>query len=344
MRKASVRVQVKKIYAGKFRRFHKVPLWRQVLAVGNNLKNARDFFLMIIGFFQSFWLLVRFKPDAVFTKGGFVCVPLGFAAHLLKIPIVIHDSDPHPGLANRIVARWATSIATGSPVENYPYPKHKTHYVGTPVASVFKPVSSAAQQRLKAALGLHDTKKPLIAVTGGGLGARNLNLAVAAIAPKLLDKAAIVHVTGTSNYQETLDKAPEDIDYICKPFISGLAPLFGAADIVVTRAGATTLQELAAMAKPTVIVPNPFLTAGHQLKTGELYRAAKAAVIVDEHQMVANSLVLYKALAGLLAHDAARAEYGKRLQTFAKPDAAVDVAGLIAEAAAVRKHQNLQEK
>lgn len=343
MQKANVKIRIKKIHAGKFRRFHKVSPLRQLFAVSDNLKNFRDFFLMIMGFFQSLWLLRRFKPDVVFTKGGFVCVPLSFAAHVLKIPIVIHDSDSHAGLANRIAAKWATSIATGSPLDNYTYPKHKSHYVGIPVTSIFRPVSQSQQQRLKAALGLHDTSKPLIAVTGGGQGARNLNLAVAAIAPKLLDKAAIIHVAGAGNYQETLAKVPEHIDYICKPFVSGLAPLFGAADIVVTRAGATTLQELAAMAKPAVIVPHPFLTGGHQLKTAELYRKAKAAVVVDEHQLVANPLVLYKALVGLLNDEKQRAELGRHLHQFAKPEAAVDVAGLIVEAAAVRKHQNAKE-
>ncbi len=267
-------------------------------------------------------------------------MPLGFAAYLLKIPLVIHDSDAHPGLANRILARWATSIATGSPLENYTYPPGRTHYVGIPVNSTFRPVEAAERQRLKAALGLHDTKKPLLVVTGGGLGARNINRAIIAIAPQLLDKIAIVHITGAYSYQETVEQASEHIDYIIKPFISsGMASLFGAADIVITRAGATTMQELAAMAKTVVIVPNPFLTGGHQLKNAAVYEKTDAAIIVDEDKLVANPDVLRRVVEQLLRDSKRRAQLAKHLYRFAKSEAAVDTAALIVEAVATRKHQ-----
>jgi UDP-N-acetylglucosamine--N-acetylmuramyl-(pentapeptide) pyrophosphoryl-undecaprenol N-acetylglucosamine transferase len=340
MKKASVPVKTKQIIAGKFRRYNRVSWVVQLLHIPTTLKNLRDIAYTGVGFLQSLWLLGRFKPDVVFTKGGFVCMPLGMAAHLLHIPLVIHDSDAHPGLTNRILARWATSIATGSPVENYPYPRNRTHYVGIPVDASFRPVSGKEQQRFKASLGLHDTSKPLVVVTGGGLGARNLNRAMVAIAPGLLDKTAILHITGDLTYEETLAKAPEHIDYIVKPFIStGMAPLFGAADIVVTRAGATAIQELAAMAKPIVLVPNPLLTGGHQLKNASVYETAKAAVIVDEDKLVVNPLYLKKAIEFLLGHPDKRTILGKNLSTFARPDAAVDVAALIVEAAASHTRQ-----
>lgn len=344
MRSASVPVKTKKIIAGKFRRFHRVSIFKQLLHLPTLLLNLRDLFFTGIGALQSLWLLWRFKPDVVFAKGGFVCVPLGLAAHWLKIPLVIHDSDAHPGLANRILSRWATSIATGSPLENYPYPLSRSHYVGIPVNNTFRPVKTAERQRLKGVLGLHDTKKPLVVVTGGGLGARNINRAVTAIAPQLLDKAAIVHITGNITYQETIDRAPEHIDYLIKPFISaGMAPLFGAADIVITRAGATTMQELASMAKAVIIVPNPFLTGGHQLKNAAVYEKAGAAVVVDEDELVTKPTVLRRAINDLLDDPRKRAALGARLYRFARPEAAVDMAGLIVEAAATRKHQQSVE-
>lgn len=344
MRAAAVPVKTKKIVAGKFRRFHKVSVIKQLLHAPTLFFNLRDLFYTGVGVLQSLWLLLRFRPDVVFTKGGFVCVPLGFAAHMLKIPLVIHDSDAHPGLANRILARWATSIATGSPLENYPYPPSRSHYVGIPVNDSFRPVKAAERQRLKGVLGLHDTKKPLVVVTGGGLGARNVNRAITAIAPQLLDKAAIVHITGTTTHQETLDRAPEHIDYLIKPFISaGMAPLFGAADIVITRAGATAMQELASMAKAVIIAPNPFLTGGHQLKNAAVYEKAGAAVVIDEDELVTKPTVLRRAIEDLLDDARKRATLGVRLHRFARPDAAVDMAGLIVEAAATRKHQQSAE-
>jgi UDP-N-acetylglucosamine--N-acetylmuramyl-(pentapeptide) pyrophosphoryl-undecaprenol N-acetylglucosamine transferase len=340
MKKATMPVRVKQIVAGKFRRYHRVSVWRQLLDVPTTLQNIRDLFYAGFGVLQSLVLLVRYKPDVIFTKGGFVCVPLGIAAHILRIPIVIHDSDAHPGLANRILARWATTIATGSPLENYNYPKGRSHYVGIPIDASFQPVTAAQQQKFKANLGLHDTKKPLLVVTGGGLGARNINRAIVTIAPQLVDTVAIMHITVEQTYNEILAQAPEHIDYMVKPFIStGMAPLFGAADVVVTRAGATTMQELAAMAKPVIIVPNPLLTGGHQLKNAAVYQAAKAAVVVDEERLVVNPLLLKKAVLTLVNQPEKSKVLGRRLQEFARPEAAVDMAALIVEAAATHRHQ-----
>ena len=333
-------VAVRIIHAGKLRRYHRVSMWRQLADLPTLWKNIRDFFITFMGFCQSIWLLLRFKPDVVFTKGGFVCVPLGIAAKLLGIPLVIHDSDAHPGLANRILSRWATTIATGSPVEHYPYPHEKTHYVGIPVDLSFQPVSETKKRELKAELGFHDISKPLIVVTGGGLGARTINRAVVSIAPQLVERAAIYHITGTVTYEEVMKHAPELIDYQIVPFVStGMAPVLGAADIVVSRVGATTMQELAALAKPVVMVPNPYLTGGHQLKNALVYEEADAAVTVDEEELEKNPLVLRRTLDGLLDDSVRRQALGKSLHKFARPDAALDMATLIVEAARARGPQ-----
>lgn len=342
MSKATVPVKTKQIFAGKFRRYHKMSVLRQILDIKTVLLNIRDLFYTAIGFIQSLILLIRIKPDVVFTKGGFVCMPVGIAANMLRIPVVVHDSDAHPGFTNRVVAKHATSIATGSPLENYNYPKGRTRYVGIPVSSNFHPVTDTQKQKLKAALGLHNTKKPLVVVTGGGLGARNINRTITTIAPQLLKEAAIVHVTGDAGYKEVVSQAPEDIDYIIKPFVSsGMAPVFGAADVVITRAGATTMQELAAMAKPVIIIPNPLLTGGHQLKNAAVYQKDKAALIVDEDKLVVNPLLLLKAVRMLIKSPEKANLLGKRLYSFARPDAAVDTAALIAEAAATHKQQEV---
>lgn len=342
MGKATVPVKTKQIIAGKFRRYHRLSIWRQILDVKTVLLNIRDLFYTGVGFLQSLIILMRVKPDVVFTKGGFVCMPVGLAANALRIPVVVHDSDAHPGVTNRVVAKHATSIATGSPLENYNYPKGRSHYVGIPVDSNFHPVTDTQKQKLKSGLGLHDTKKPLVVVTGGGLGAQIINKSIVAIASQLLPNAAILHITGEGGYKETTAKAPENIDYVAKPFIStGMAPIFGAADVVVTRAGATTMQELAAMAKPVIIVPNPLLTGGHQLKNAAVYKNAKAALIVDEDRLVVNPLLLKRAIKALIDNPDKAKALGQRLHTFARPDAAVDTAALIAEAAALHKHQEV---
>lgn len=334
--KAPFEVRVKRIFAGKLRRYHKAGFLRQLFDFPTIARNIRDIFLVGIGFLQCVKFLHKVKPDVVFTKGGFVCLPVGLAAHVLRIPLVIHDSDAHPGLTNRILAKYAAVIGTGAPVELYPYPKGRTHYVGIPVGREFKPHTAAQQQAAKAVLGLHDTKKPLLVVTGGGLGARNINRAVVTVASQLLDTVAILHVTGADNYQETLAAAPEHIDYIIKPFLPGLGVAFSAADIVITRAGATTLAELAGLGKAVIIIPNRHLAGGHQLKNAELYTKAGAAVVIEEENITLDHRKLTRVVLALATSAEKRAVLSRKIHAFSKPDAALDMAALIAEAAATK--------
>ncbi len=335
--RSPLEIRLKRIYAGKFRRYHNVHLLRQLIDVRTILKNIRDAFLVCLGLVQSIFFLWRFKPDVVFTKGGFVCLPVGLAARLLRIPLVIHDSDTQPGLTNNILSRYAVVIGIGAPKEFYSYPDGRTHYVGVPVGREFRPLTLKQQQACKAKLGLHDTTKPLLVVTGGGLGARNINRAIVTIAPHLVEKVAILHITGYTSYDEVVKTAPEHIDYLVKPFLpEGLSLAFGAADVVVTRAGATTMFELAAMSKAVVIIPSPHLAGGHQLKNAEVYERSNAAVVLQEQDVILDQRVLLKALGELFAHPTKRQALGKSLHRFAKPDAALDMAALIVEAAATK--------
>ncbi len=336
MAKAPFEIRVKRIYAGKVRRYHGISLWRQLLDIPTVLRNIRDVFLVGVGFLQSYRFLRRVKPDVVFTKGGFVCLPVGLAARALRIPLAIHDSDAEPGLTNRLLAKYAAVIGTGAPVEHYPYPAGRTHYVGIPIDRSFTPPTPSQQQKFKAELGLHDTKKPLLVVTGGGLGARNVNRIIVTIANQLLDKIAILHITGAQSYQETVDSAPEHIDYHIKPFLPGLSVALGAADIVVTRAGATSLAELAGLAKPIIIIPNIHLPNAHQVKNAEVYAKAGAAIMMNEKKLVLDNRTLTRVILALTASPEKRLQLGRKLHSFAKPQAALDMAALIAEAAATK--------
>lgn len=332
MASASLPVTTRRVFAGKLRRYHGVSVLRQLLDFETTFKNIGDIGLIGLGFIQSFFLLLKWRPDVVFTKGGFVCLPAGLAAAILRIPLVVHDSDAHPGLTNRMLARFATRIATGAPLEHYPYPKAKSTYVGIPVDAAFRPYPADEQKAAKARLGLPDTEKPLVVVTGGGLGARRINHAVAAIARDMVPHAAIYHITGAAQLDETLKRAPELAEYLVVPFVAdGMAEVIGAADVVVTRAGATTLLEVAASAKAAVIIPNAMLTGGHQVKNAAVY--ADAAVVLDESSIVKEPSALLQAIMRLLEDPKRRQELGASLHTFAKPDAALDTAELIVAAA-----------
>ncbi len=192
-------IPISTIAAGKFRRYHHLNFWQHLFWPSLVFRNIGDAFLVGLGFIQSFFKLLFWRPDVVFTKGGYVCLPVGLAAALLRIPLVIHDSDAHPGLTNRVLARFATSIGTGAPLEYYAYPRHKAEYVGIPVASEFKPFSAPAQRAAKIEWGITPAQ-PLLVVTGGGLGARRLNRVVAESLKSLQRFTSVVLVAGAGEY------------------------------------------------------------------------------------------------------------------------------------------------
>lgn len=330
---ASIPVQT--ILSGKLRRYHNLPVWRQLLRpvtiVGPNI---RDAFLVVCGLVQSLVRLALWRPDVVFTKGGFVCLPVGMAARLLKIPLVIHDSDAHPGLTNRVLAKWATAIGTGAPLKHYPYPKKIARYVGIPIATEFTPFSDEQRVAAKRELGL-DATRPLIVVTGGGLGAGRINDAVAASLDQILPASSLILVSGAMHYDSLRATTPEaDPRFQLHAFVSkDMATMLGAADIVVTRAGATTILELAALAKPTVLIPNGYLTGGHQLKNAAAYAENGAVEVLDEHQLDNNHSLLPEMVLQLLADPKKMAAMAEKFHAFAKPHAARDMADMIVAAA-----------
>jgi len=325
-------IPVEIIASGKLRRYHHLTLWQHITWVSLMWENLVDIFKVIGGFFQSFWKLLWWRPDAVFTKGGFVCLPVGMAARVLNIPLVIHDSDAHPGLTNRILARWATRIATGAPLEYYNYPVDRSIYVGIPVDEKCRPRSVAEQLGVKKKWEV-DPKRPLVVVTGGGLGAKRLNETTLAVLSKLQQFTSVILVSGAGQYDELRERYPKDSkDFKLHKFVSNMHELLGAADVVVARAGATTILELAALEKPTVLVPNAALTGGHQLKNAAVYEEAQVAIVLNEDATVEDPELLVRAVKGYLTDTKTTKTMAKRFGKFAKPHAARDVAKLITDA------------
>ena len=325
-------IPVETIASGKLRRYHHLTLWQHIKWPALMWQNTLDLFKVLGGFFQSFWKLIWWRPDAVFTKGGFVCLPVGMAAKALGIPLVIHDSDAHPGLTNRILSRWAMSIATGAPLEYYNYPADRTHYVGIPVSTAFREFTKAEQVAAKKEWGV-DPKKPLLVVTGGGLGARRLNDTTLEVLETLQKNSSVILVSGAGEYDQLRARFPSDTAHFkLHPFISNMHQLLGAADIVVTRAGATTILELAALRKPTILVPNAALTGGHQLKNAAVYGEAQVAIVLDEDAMVEDPLLLVQAVNAYLKDPKTTQTMAKRFGKFSKPNAAKDMAALILSA------------
>lgn len=328
------------VRAGKFRRYHGEGI-RQLFDLPTIFKNLRDALWVLIGIIQSFKLLRKIQPDVIFIKGGFVGVPVGLSAAALKIPYVTHDSDALPGLANRIVAPWARMHAVALPKEVYSYPADKTVTVGVPLAHHYKPLTPAEMKAAREQIGVPKAGKVLL-VTGGGLGALRLNNALAACVPELLDRYSdltILQIAGRSHeaelrkhYQKELP-ASQQHRVIVKGFITNMHLYSGAADVVLTRAGATSIAEFAAQEKACIVVPNPLLTGGHQLKNAKVLADRMAIKLVDEDKLAHDHHALMPALVELFDKPERAAQLGKTLGEFAHKDSAKQLAMVLLEVA-----------
>ena len=329
-------LRIRKVVAGKLRRYTNFTFMMYLQHFDVVLKNILDFFKNIVGFFQSFFRLAFNRPDVIFFKGGFVCLPVGMAAKLLRIPYVIHDSDAAPGLTNRLLAKRATKIATGMPLEYYSYPADRAEWTGIPISDEFRPVSETKKRSYKKELDF-DPDKPLLVVTGGSLGARKINVAIREILPQLLKQTSVMLVAGRERYPEMMDLKEYEVwedgklktNFRMVKFSSEMWKLFGAADIVVSRAGASTMTELSSMAKAVIMVPNEKLPGYHQVKNARAYEKANAALVIEDGEMNQNATKLLSAVKKLLKDATLREELSKNLRSFVKDNAAENLANTI---------------
>lgn len=333
MKQAAVPVKIRTITAGKLRRYHDIAWHKQLLHWPTLSRNLIDIVKTFIGVCQSFWLIGRQRPDVVFAKGGYVSLPIGLAAHIWRIPLVVHDSDARPGLTNRILSRWASAIALGFPSEHR-YSKDKPAvYVGVPIDAAYHPLERSEQRQAKADIGVVDIDKPLVVVTGGGLGSRDINEAMTLIGPELLARSVgVYHVTGKTHIDEVSAKAPRHADYHIVPFVyKDMAKVLGAADVVVSRASATFIQELAALAKPAIIIPSASLS--DQVKNAEQLSTNGAAVVLSDKQLKDQPDILLDWIVKITTDNQIARELSRKLLRHARPNAALDTAKLILNAA-----------
>ena len=326
-----------RIHAGKWRRYHGEG-WRQLLDIKTQLLNARDVLWLAVGFLESFWLLSRQRPAAMLVKGGFVGVPAATAGRLLGVPYMTHDSDAVAGLANRLVAGGAKLHATAFPVGNYSYPTHRVVQTGVPISDAFRPLGADQVAQAKQKLGLH-TDQPVLLIAGGGLGAARLNELISKAAVKLINEIPRLHVyhlagdahqAGLAAAYRRLLPAQTIGNVTVYGFYDRPYLLSAAADVVVTRAGATALAEFAAQAKACLVVPNRQLTGGHQHKNAQALAEQGAVVLADESQSA-------EALAGqlkeLLNDPGRRLRLARKLSASVNGGAAERVATLLLQLA-----------
>jgi UDP-N-acetylglucosamine--N-acetylmuramyl-(pentapeptide) pyrophosphoryl-undecaprenol N-acetylglucosamine transferase len=327
---ADTNAKIHVVAAGKLRRYANLKWFMHLHPyhiVHTHIANVIDLFKICCGYFQSARLIKKIRPDVLFVKGGFVSLPVGLAAKKRGVPIVIHDSDVVSGLTNRILAKAASKIGTGSPVENYPnYPKDKTRFVGIPIDSKFFDDMTPSEKHSVFAQYGFDKKYPLVLMTGGGGGSEFLNDLASLSASILTGKQVqILLLTGEKTKARFIDS-----EYFkAVSFVSGLADVIRAADLVVSRAGASSFAELAAAAKPTILVPHPHLAGNHQVKNAEVYGRAGAAVVMQEDDLTPE--IFTNTVWDLLQNKTKLNDLARSIHKLARPNALHDIVDLILE-------------
>lgn len=299
--------------------------WRRYFSIQNYI----DLFKLPVAFVQSLWYLLWFMPDAVFSKGGAASVPIALAAWIYQIPILLHDSDAVAGRANRFVARYATRIAIAYEKARRYFPANKIALTGNPIRPE---VLTGDAERGRTGLGF-STDRPVVLVIGGSLGAARLNKTIVRMMPELLENSyQVLHLTGERNLAAVQEEAialdiKPGTGYIALPFlpVAELADAYALANVVVSRAGAGTIAELAALAKPSILVP--LSTAANDEQRENAYEISRhsGAIVVEESNLGGH--ILSEILADVLGHPEKSKAMGEAFQKYYyHPDAAVALA------------------
>jgi len=277
-----------------------------------SFNNLLDLFKVGAGFVQAFVRLLKWRPDIVLTAGGFVAVPVGWAAWLLGIPVMIHQQDVRPGLANKLLTPVASLITVTLAGSLNHFPRHKAVLTGNAVRRVF--TESFDRTETLKQLGLAD--KPTVAIFGGGTGSQFLNDLVARQLPQLIKLGQLVHITGL-----TKKGAGAQPGYYRYDLLNKIGPVLQLADVVVSRAGMGFLSEAAALAKAVLVVPLP---DSHQLDNAQAVSQAQAGLVIKQSDLTGERLVA--TLSQLLDDEASRRKLGFNLHNLINTGGAVKIA------------------
>ncbi len=261
------------IASGKFRRYFS---W----------KNFTDPFRVVKGFFQAKKLLKKIKPNIVFSKGGFVSVPVVMAAKRCKIPCIIHESDITPGLANKLAIPSATKVCANFPETLNYLPKEKAVLTGSPIR---KELFSGNKIKGLDFCGF-TANKPVLLVIGGSTGAAAVNNAIRDLLPTLLQQFQIIHLCGKGKTDEAFNNREGYVqfEYIDKE----LKDLFAAADVIVSRAGANAICELLALKKPNILIPlSAAASRGDQILNAESFERQGFSFVLKEENVTNETLL-----------------------------------------------------
>lgn len=309
-------IKVKTVLAGKIRRYF-------------SFQNILDVLKTPLGFIQAFYHIFVLSPDIIFSKGGYGSLPAVLAGWLLWVPIFLHESDIYPGLANQIAGRFALEIFTAFPAERVGrFPIRKIFSAGNPLRTeLFKGDKKEAKKNLKIA-----GEKPVLFILGGSQGAQRLNDVILLVLDDILGSFEVIHQTGRENIEQVKIEAGVVIKDNVKKYYhpvsflndADLANAFAAADLVISRAGAGSIFEIAALGKPSILVPLPNSAQNHQLNNAYAFAEDGAAIVMEENNFTPRFLL--EKLEFIFSKPSKLREMSKKAKEFSRPEAAKVIA------------------
>ena len=317
------KIEVKTIITGKVRRY---------FDISSLFQNLSDILFKIpLGICQSFYYLFKIRPDIIFSKGGYGALPVILANWLLRIPTYLHESDVCPGLTNRItlkiLGKALKNIFISFPKTEY-FPLEKMTLVGNPIR---KEILNGSKEKAKILFKLN-LKKPLILILGGSQGARRINDLFLIMLSKILLNFEIIHQCGEKNFDEVLLEAktiiPLELRKEYHPFSflqeEELKHAYQAADLIVSRAGAGIIFEIASLGKPSILIPLSESASDHQLKNAFAFAQAGATFIIEEQNLTPNFFL--NRINYLFSNPEKLENMKKEAKKFSQPEAAQIIA------------------
>lgn len=296
-----------------------------------SLENLRRGYMAFKGLLKAKSIVENFKPNVAIGTGGYVCGPILFTASLMGVPSLIQEQNAVAGVTNKILAKVCAKIAIGSLAAKSSFPEGKTIYTGNPIR---KSVTMGEKKAALKTFGFNENT-PILLVTGGSRGAKSINTAMIDVIKEEAEKKRmqILLVTGKYSYDEILaslkNVAPdiEELPHIkIVPYLYNMPEALAMADLVVMRAGAIALAEIAAIGKPAVLIPYPYATGNHQEANARDFVEKQAAKMILDKDL--NSQNLHNVIEEIIFNDELKQNMAENMKTLGKPKAARDIAEL----------------
>ena len=307
-------IEIKHAMSGKFRRYF-------------SLLNILDIFKIPIGIIQALWHLLWFMPDAIFSKGGCDTLPVVIAGWVYRIPIMIHESDANPGMANSVLAKFANRVAVSFPSAEAYFHSKQVVITGSPLR---EDINQGSLENARKIFSLEELKKTIF-VFGGSQGSKIINEKVLEILPEILKKYQVIHQTGEKNFEEVKKGASElgikigQAGYYAAPFMGEeIKDALAVADLVISRAGSSSISEIASNAKPAILIPIEKSANNHQRMNAYSIAKIGGCVVLEEANL--GEHMLTNKIEEILNNEELKSKLSSNIKSFYHPDAAERIA------------------